>query len=135
MWLNNWKTWEASRISKESGLRTSFSRIWPRKVASSKRGINNQKAVSYTSKSSLYHKQSPIIESIYSGFTHNPHHLILDSVPLPKNVYSSRLVSTLAFTTHPPRCCEDHVRLDADKLANAAMAKSQKKPGRGAPSR
>ena len=38
--------------------------------------------------------------------------------PLPKNVYSSRLVSTLAFTTHPPRCCEDHARLVADKLAN-----------------
>ena len=53
MWRKNWKIWEAGRISKESGLRTSFSRIWPRKVASSKRGINNQKAVSYTSKSSL----------------------------------------------------------------------------------
>ena len=78
------RLWEAGRISKESGLRTSFSRIRPRKVASSKRGINNQKAVSYTSKSSLYHKQSPIIESIYSGFTHNPHHLILDSVIDPK---------------------------------------------------
>ena len=80
MWYNNWKIWEAGRISKESGLRTSFSRIWPRKVASSKRGKNKQ------SKSSLLYekKQSPIIASIYSGFTHNPHHLILDSVIDPK---------------------------------------------------
>ena len=28
--------------------------------------------------------------------------------PLPKNVFSSRLVLTLAITTHPPRCCVDH---------------------------
>ena len=53
---------------------------------------------------------------------------------LPKNVFSSRLVSTfvstLAITTHPPRCCEDHARLVADKLANGKeLAKSQKKPG------
>jgi hypothetical protein len=27
--------------------------------------------------------------------------------PLPKNVYSLCLVSTLAITTHQPRCCED----------------------------
>ena len=38
--------------------------------------------------------------------------------PLPKNVYSLCLVSTLAITTHPPRCCEDRARLVADKLAN-----------------
>ena len=36
--------------------------------------------------------------------------------PLPKNVYSLCLVSTLAITTHPPRCCEDRARLVADKL-------------------
>jgi hypothetical protein len=42
--------------------------------------------------------------------------------PLPKN-----RVSTLAFTTHPPRCCEDHARLVADKLANGKDG--QKKPG------
>ena len=43
--------------------------------------------------------------------------------PFPKNVYSSRLVSTLTFTTHPPRCCEDHARLVADKLANGKEPK------------
>ena len=43
--------------------------------------------------------------------------------PLPKNVYSPRLVSTLAFTTHPPRCCEDHARLVAGKLANGKEPK------------
>ena len=43
--------------------------------------------------------------------------------PLPKNVFSSRLVSTLAITTHPPRCCEDHARLVADKLANGKEPK------------
>ena len=63
MWFNKWKIWEAGRISKESGLRTSFSRIWPRKVASSKRGINNQKAVSYTSKSSLLSLRAFILDS------------------------------------------------------------------------
>ena len=47
--------------------------------------------------------------------------------PLLKIVFSSRLVSTLAITTHAPRCCEDCARLVADKLA--PMAKSQKKPG------
>ena len=70
MWYNNWKIWEAGRISKESGLRTSFSRIWPRKVASSKRGINNQKAVSNQSHMSShllsFQISSPIIESISS---------------------------------------------------------------------
>ena len=63
MWYNNRKIWEAGRISKESGLRTSFSRIWPRKVASSKRGKNNQKAVSYTSKSSLLSLRAFILDS------------------------------------------------------------------------
>ena len=43
--------------------------------------------------------------------------------PLPKNVFSSRPVSTLAITTHPPRCCEDHARLVADKLANGKEPK------------
>ena len=38
--------------------------------------------------------------------------------PLLKNLYSLHLASTLAFTTHPPRCCEDHARLVADKLAS-----------------
>ena len=63
MWYNSRKIWEAGRISKESGLRTSFSRIWPRKVASSKRGKNNQKAVSYTSKSSLLSLRAFILDS------------------------------------------------------------------------
>ena len=40
--------------------------------------------------------------------------------PLPKNVFSSRLVSTLAITTHPPRCCEDHARLVADIIRDSA---------------
>jgi hypothetical protein len=52
--------------------------------------------------------------------------------PLPKNVYSLRLVSTLVITTHPPRCCEDRARLVADKLANG---KSRKMHGGDAPSR
>jgi hypothetical protein len=43
--------------------------------------------------------------------------------PLPKNVFSLRLVSTLAITTHPPRCCEDRARLVADKLANGKEPK------------
>ena len=43
--------------------------------------------------------------------------------PLLKNVFSSRLVSTLAITTHAPRCCEDHARLVADKLANGKEPK------------
>ena len=43
--------------------------------------------------------------------------------PLPKNVFASRLVSTLAITTHPPRCCVDHARLVADKLANGKEPK------------
>ena len=57
MWYKNWKIWEAGRISKESGLRTSFSRIWPRKVASSKRGKNKQ------SKSSLLSLRAFILDS------------------------------------------------------------------------
>ena len=52
--------------------------------------------------------------------------------PLPKNVYSLCLVSTLAITTHPPRCCEDRARLVADKLANG---KEPKDARRGCPSR
>jgi hypothetical protein len=47
--------------------------------------------------------------------------------PLPKNVCSSRLVSTLAFTTHPPRCCEDHARLVAEKLANGKEPKEARR--------
>ena len=50
---------------------------------------------------------------------------------LPKNVFSSCLVSTLVITTHPPRCCVDHARLVADKLLQARewqRGKSQKKP-------
>ena len=43
--------------------------------------------------------------------------------PLPKNVFSSRHVSTLAITTHPPRCCEDHARLVADKPCEWQRAK------------
>ena len=43
--------------------------------------------------------------------------------PLLKNVFSSRLVSTLAITTHAPRCCEDCARLVADKLANGKEPK------------
>ena len=48
---------------------------------------------------------------------------------LPKNVFSSRLVSTLplAITTHPPRCCEDHARLVADKLANGKEPKEARR--------
>ena len=48
---------------------------------------------------------------------------------LPKNVFSSRLVSTLAITTHPApapkRCCEDLTRkaFVADKLANGKEPK------------
>ena len=60
--------------------------------------------------------------------------------PLPKNVqFSSRLVSTLLIahwpsaigaplTTHPPRCCEDHARLVADKLANGKEPKEAWRP-------
>ena len=48
---------------------------------------------------------------------------------LPKNVFSSHLVSTLAITTHPPRCCEDHApRLVADKLANGKEPKEARRP-------
>ena len=47
--------------------------------------------------------------------------------PLPKNVFSSRLVSTLAITTHPPRCCVDHARLVADKLANGKEPKEARR--------
>jgi hypothetical protein len=48
--------------------------------------------------------------------------------PLPKNVYSLCLVSTLAITTHPPRCCEDRARLVADKLANGKEPKDARRP-------
>jgi hypothetical protein len=47
--------------------------------------------------------------------------------PLPKNVYSLCLVSTLAITTHPPRCCEDRARLVADKLANGKEPKDARR--------
>ena len=47
--------------------------------------------------------------------------------PLPKNIYSLRLVSTLAITTHPPRCCEDRARLVADKLANGKEPKDARR--------
>ena len=47
--------------------------------------------------------------------------------PLPNNLYSLRLVSTLAITTHP-RCFEDCARLVADKVANGKEP-GQKKPG------
>ena len=47
--------------------------------------------------------------------------------PLPKNVYSLCLVSTLAITTHPPRCCEDRARLVADKLANGNEPKDARR--------
>ena len=47
--------------------------------------------------------------------------------PLPKNVYSSRLVLTLAITIHPPRCCEHHARLVADKLANGKEPKEARR--------
>ena len=50
--------------------------------------------------------------------------------PLLKIVFSSRLVSTLAITTHAPRCCEDCARLVADKLANG---KEPKETRRSAP--
>jgi len=55
--------------------------------------------------------------------------------PLPKNVYSLCLVSTLAITTHPPRCCEDRARLVADKLANGKEPKDaqRRRPQRGCP--
>ena len=43
--------------------------------------------------------------------------------PLLKNICSLRLVSTLAITTHAPRCCEDCARLVADKLANGKEPK------------
>ena len=43
--------------------------------------------------------------------------------PIPKNVYSLLLVSTLGIKTHPPRCCEDCARLVADKLANGKEPK------------
>ena len=52
---------------------------------------------------------------------------------LPKNVFSSRLVSTLAITTHPQRCCVDHDArlvhlLDvADKLANGKEPKEARR--------
>jgi hypothetical protein len=47
--------------------------------------------------------------------------------PLPKNVYSLCLVSTLGITTHPPRCCEDRARLVADKLANGKEPKDARR--------
>ena len=47
--------------------------------------------------------------------------------PLLKNVYSLCLVSTLAITTHPPRCCEDRARLVADKLANGKEPKDARR--------
>ena len=47
--------------------------------------------------------------------------------PLPKNLYSLRLVSTLAITTHP-RCCEDCARLVADKVANGKEPKEARRP-------
>ena len=47
--------------------------------------------------------------------------------PLPKNLYSLRLVSTLAITTHP-RCCEDCARLVADKVANGKEPKEAQRP-------
>ena len=43
------------------------------------------------------------------------------------NVFSSRLVSTLAITTHAPRCCEDCARLVADKLANGKEPKEARR--------
>ena len=47
--------------------------------------------------------------------------------PLPKNVYSLRLVTTLTITTHPPRSCEDRARLVADKLANGKEPKDARR--------
>ena len=47
--------------------------------------------------------------------------------PLLKIVFSSRLVSTLAITTHAPRCCEDCARLVADKLANGKEPKEARR--------
>ena len=47
--------------------------------------------------------------------------------PLPKNLYSLRLVSTLDIKTHPPRCCEDCARLVADKLANGKKPKEARR--------
>ena len=49
--------------------------------------------------------------------------------PLPNNLYmySLRLVSTLAITTHP-RCCEDCARLVADKVANGKEPKEARRP-------
>jgi hypothetical protein len=47
--------------------------------------------------------------------------------PLPKNVYSLCLVSTLVITTHPPRCCEVRARLVADKLANGKEPKDARR--------
>ena len=49
------------------------------------------------------------------------------SDPLPNNLYSLRLVSTLAITTHP-RCCEDCARLVADKVANGKDPKEARRP-------
>ena len=62
--------------------------IWPSnfffKNLASESGLL-QKRNTQSISSLLYEKkQSPIIESISSGFTHNPHHLILDSVIDPK---------------------------------------------------
>jgi hypothetical protein len=45
--------------------------------------------------------------------------------PLPMNVHSLRIVSTLAITTHPPRCC---ARLVADKLANGREPREARLP-------
>ena len=47
--------------------------------------------------------------------------------PLPKNLYSLRLVSTLAISTTHPRCCEDRARLVADKLANGKEPKEARR--------
>ena len=47
--------------------------------------------------------------------------------PLLKNVFSSRLVSTLAITTHAPRCCEDCARLVADTLATGKEPKEARR--------
>ena len=62
--------------------------------------------------------ESPLIEDVFVCCT-----------SFLSNVFSSRLVSTLAITTHPPRCCEDHGITQGLLLTSSRMAKSQKKPG------
>jgi hypothetical protein len=47
--------------------------------------------------------------------------------PLPKNVYSLRLVSTSASPLTHQRCCEDRARLVADKLANGKEPKDARR--------